>query len=94
VAAAARTPYCHFSERALASGIAEPRIAPIAAGPAPSRKAFAFTSARIRSKRSPPARMKANEGENATSAARRPPPTPAAPYPTTATVCVTGPGVT
>ena len=31
---------------------------------------------------------------NATSAASSPPPTPAAAYPTTATVCTTGPGVT
>ena len=36
-AAPARTPNCHDSPSARPSGIAEPRIAPIAAGPAPSR---------------------------------------------------------
>ena len=44
-AAPARTAYCHGSASARASGIAEPRIAPIAAGPAPSRKARALRSA-------------------------------------------------
>ena len=35
-----RTAYCQGSARARASGIAVPRMAPIAAGPAPSRKAL------------------------------------------------------
>ena len=43
-AAPARTAYCHGSASARASGIAEPRIAPIAAGPAPLRKARALRS--------------------------------------------------
>jgi hypothetical protein len=42
------------SSRAKASGIAEPRIAPIAEGPAPSRKARAERLTRSRSKRSAP----------------------------------------
>ena len=41
-AAAARTAYCQGWPSARASGIAEPRMAPIAAGPAPSRKARAL----------------------------------------------------
>jgi hypothetical protein len=59
-AAPARMPYCHGSERARASGIAVPRMAPIAAGPAPLRKALAFSSARSRSKEVAPRRTKAN----------------------------------
>jgi len=41
----------------------------------------------------PPPSTNANEGENATAAASSPPGSPAAAYPTAATVCTTGPGV-
>src|SRR5581483_6744998 len=68
-AAPARTPHCHASESARVSGIAEPRMAPIAAGPAPSRNARARGSVRSRSKLRPPASTKANDGVNATAAA-------------------------
>ena len=71
-AAPARTAYCHGSLSARASGIAEPMIAPIAAGPAPSRNARTDAFWRMRSKRSAPSRMNENEGANATAAASAP----------------------
>ena len=43
-AAAASTANCHVSRSAPVSVMAAPRIAPIAAGPAPSRKARAFSA--------------------------------------------------
>jgi len=49
-AAAARTAYCQVSVSAAARGTAVPRIAPIAAGPAPFRK-LASASVRSRSNR-------------------------------------------
>ena len=52
-AAAASTPHCQTSSIACASGTAAPRIAPTAAGPAPSRNARALGDCRIRTKRSP-----------------------------------------
>jgi hypothetical protein len=58
--------------------MAEPRIAPIAAGPAPSRNACAARLVRSTLKYLAPPSTNANEGENATSAATSPPPTPAA----------------
>jgi PGM1 C-terminal domain len=76
IAAAARTANCQASLSAAASVIAAPRIAPIAAGPAPSRKARALRLSRIRSKRPPPSRMNENEGANAMAAASRPPARP------------------
>lgn len=45
-AVAARTAYCQVWLRARASGIAEPRLAPMAAGPAPSRNPRARVSVR------------------------------------------------
>ena len=93
-AAPASTPACHASLSASASVTAAPRIAPIAAGPAPSRNARALAFSRRRRKRSPPSRMNENEGVNATTAARMPPPRPCAAYPTAAIVATTGPGVT
>ena len=62
MAATARTPTCQRSLRAPASGIAAPRMAPIAAGPAPSRNARALAFPRSRSNRWPPSRMNENEG--------------------------------
>jgi hypothetical protein len=77
-AAAARTPNCQISVNAAASVTAAPRIAPIAAGPAPSRKARAPAFSRSRLKRSPPSRMNENDGVNATAAASSPPRSPCA----------------
>src|SRR6266704_2195116 len=93
-AASTSTPACHRCVRAAASGMAAPAIAPIAAGPAPVRKACTAALRRSRSKCRPAPRTTQNDGANATSEASSPPPTPAAAYPTTATVCTTGPGVT
>ena len=59
-AAAASTPYCHDSLSAPASGTAAPRIAPIAAGPAPSRNARAPRS-RADAVESPPAQEDEDE---------------------------------
>src|SRR5215472_10856787 len=92
IAAPPRTAYCHGSVSARASAIADPTMAPMAAGPAPSRKARTLTSARNWSKRRAPSRTNANDGLNATIAASTPPTRPAAAKPTTATVCTTGPG--
>ena len=58
-------------------GMAEPAMAPIAAGPAPVRKDWTAGLARNRSKCRPPTRTKGNEGAKATTAASSPPPTPA-----------------
>ena len=77
-AAPASTANCHGSRRVPASRTAEPRIAPIAAGPAPSRNACATRLVRSTLKYPAPASTKTNEGENATSAASKPPPKPAA----------------
>src|SRR6185369_2194191 len=74
----AEQPNCHGSRSVPASRTAEPRIAPIAAGPAPSRNACATRLVRSTLKYPAPASTKTNEGENATSAASKPPPRPAA----------------
>src|SRR5215472_12759310 len=92
--APARTANCHGWESSRASRYADPKIAPIAAGPEPSRNAWGPWFVRIALKCRAPPRMKANDGVNATTEASRPPGRPAAAYPTTATVCTTGPGVT
>src|SRR5205823_5150294 len=81
-AAAARIAACQAWPMASASGTADPRIAPIAAGPAPSRNARACAEARSRPNRAAPPRTNANDGANATAAASSAPPTPAAAYPT------------
>ena len=78
MSAAARTAYCHGSVSARVSGMAEPRMAPIAAGPAPARKARARRSPRSRSKRLAPSSTKLNDGVKATTEARMPPASPAA----------------
>ncbi len=56
------------SLRAAASGIAEPMIAPAAAGAAPARKTIT-RSFQQTLKRAAPIRMNENDGANATSAA-------------------------
>ena len=65
IAAPASTPNCHACSSARASGMAVPKIAPIAAGPAPPRNARARGSARIASKCRPP------RGRRRTRARRR-----------------------
>ena len=92
-AAAASTTSCHGSSSDAASGTAAPRIAPTAAGPAPSRNARAARFPRSRSKRPPPSPTTRNDGAKATAEASSAPAGPAAAQPTTATVCTTGPGV-
>jgi hypothetical protein len=78
MSAAARTAYCHGSVSALVREIAEPRMAPIAAGPAPSRNARALLSLLSRSNQRPPSSMNAKDGVKATTDASKPPPKPAA----------------
>ena len=65
----------------------------MAAGPAPSRNARAVALVRSWAKWRAPTSTKMNDGLKATTAATTPPSSPAAAYPTTATVCTTGPGV-
>ena len=64
-AAAASTASCHGCVSARASGTAAPRIAPTAAGPAPSRNARASGDSRSAAKRPPSAKTRMNEGANA-----------------------------
>ena len=61
-----------------AEGDGEPAMAPMTAGPAPVRNPSTVLFARIWPKRGPPRRTKKNDGAKAISAARSPPPTPAA----------------
>ncbi|HEX5309805.1 MAG TPA: hypothetical protein VFW38_12080 [Solirubrobacteraceae bacterium] len=61
IAAAVRIANCQVSRSAPASSTAAPRIAPIAAGPAPSRNARALWLLRNRSKR-PAAEQDEREG--------------------------------
>jgi len=77
IAAPTRTTYCQGSVSARARLMAEPAMAPMAAGPAPSRKARAFALARSWSKRRAPSRTNAKDGPNATAEASSPPVSPA-----------------
>ncbi len=67
--APASTRYCQGWVSSRVSVTADPKIAPIAAGPAPSRKALTRWLPRIRAKWRPPSRTNANDGANATTAA-------------------------
>ena len=71
-------PNCQPWRNASANGIAEPRIAPIAAGPAPSRNACARADSRSCWKWLAPSSTNVNEGAKAITAASAPPPTPCA----------------
>ena len=72
------TANCQPRCSALVSWTAAPKMAPMAAGPAPSRNDCAARFPRSRLKYLPPSRTKANDGVNATSAASSPPGSPAA----------------
>jgi hypothetical protein len=76
IAVAMRTANCHASLSAAASVIAAPKIAPIAAGPAPSRKARGSCSRASVQNRPPPSRMNEHDVVNATTAAGTPPARP------------------
>jgi hypothetical protein len=76
--AAPKTAYCQGWVRARASGMAEPKMAPMAAGPAPSRNPRAQGSLRSWPKRCAPSRTNAKDGLKATTEARMPPTSPAA----------------
>ena len=78
MSATARMAYCQGSVSARTREMAEPRMAPMAAGPAPSRNARALRSARRRSNLFAPSRTNVNDGVNATTEASSPPASPAA----------------
>jgi len=78
IAAPASTAACQPSCSASARGIDAPTMAPIAAGPAPPRKALGPGARRSASSRPPPSSTNANDGTNAIALASRPPATPAA----------------
>ena len=73
IAAPTRTTYCQGSLSARARVMAEPAMAPMAAGPAPSRKARALRWRAIGRSGGPPSRTNAKDGLNATATASRPP---------------------